>query len=123
MGKRRPDAKVSNWLLAHEDQCAIPAVVVGERYKGAYAAAPERRAKLLAELDWACAERAEAILPFDTAAAKVWGEYVSRPSIRAKSVAYADSQIAAIALANDLTLVIRNVDDFPEVDCLNPFSD
>ncbi len=120
LGQRCPDSKGLNWIAAHEDQAAIPAVVVAERYQGAHAAAPERRVKLLAEIDWFCSQKADAILPFDSTAAKIWGEYVTRPSIKAKSLGYADTQIAAIALANDLTLVTRNVADFPEVECFNP---
>ncbi len=122
LGKPRPNNKVLNSMAAHKDQAAVSAVALAELYQGAQAAAPERRVKLLAEIDWFCSQKAGTILPFDGAAAKVWGEYVTRPSIK-KPLGYADSQIAAIAMANDLTLVTRNVEDFPEVECLNPFED
>jgi predicted nucleic acid-binding protein len=48
---------------------------------------------------------------------------VSRSALRNRPRAYPDTQIAAIALADNLTVVTRNTDDFPEVDTLNPFQD
>lgn len=65
----------------------------------------------------------ETIVPFDTAAARTWGEYISRPALKQKPRGYPDTQIAAIALSRGLTIVTRNMADFPEVPVLNPFED
>jgi predicted nucleic acid-binding protein len=121
VGKPRPDAKVLNWLLAHEAACAVPAIAVAERYQGAYATEPRRRAKLLVEIAAFVQEAGDRLLSFDTAAAEAWGEYVSRPTLRRQPRSYPDTQIAAIAISRRLTVVTRNTDDFPEVDTLNPF--
>jgi predicted nucleic acid-binding protein len=68
-------------------------------------------------------EFADRILPFDAEAAEIWGEYVSRSSLKNRPRSYPDTQIAAIALTHNLTVVTRNTEDFPEVDTLNPFQD
>ena len=122
-GKPRPDAKVLSWLLAHEGACAIPSIAVAERCQGAHSFDPRRRAKLLAEIELFVRESGERLLPFDAAAAAAWGEYVSRPALKRQPRSYPDTQIAAIAISRHLTVVTRNIDDFPEVDTLNPFED
>ncbi len=123
VAKKHPSAKVLNFLLANEPVCAVPAIVVAERFHGAYDLPPDRREKMLQIVREFREEFAERILSFDSAAAEVWGEYVSRPALKSKPRSYPDTQIAAIALLHDLTLVTRNTADFPEVDTLNPFGD
>ena len=49
--KPRPNARVMNWLLAHELASGVPSIVIAERYKGAHGASPEQRFRLLAEVD------------------------------------------------------------------------
>ena len=120
-GKPRPHTNVLNWLLAHEAACAVPSIAVAERYQGAHAAEPRRRAKLLLEIAAFVQEAGDRLLSFDAAAAEAWGEYVSRPALKRQPRSYPDTQIAAIAISHGLTVVTRNTDDFPEVDTLNPF--
>jgi predicted nucleic acid-binding protein len=57
----------------------------------------------------------------DAEAAETWGDYVSRSTLRNSPRSYPDTQIAAIALTHNLTVVTRNTEDFPDVDTLNPF--
>ena len=121
-GKPRPDARVLNWLQAHESASGVPSVVLAERYQGAHgASSTTRRIALLAELDALVRESPERIVPFDAEAARIWGEYVARPALKQKPRSYPDTQIAAIALSRGLTLVTRNTSDFPEVPIINPF--
>jgi predicted nucleic acid-binding protein len=63
---------------------------------------------------------ADRILPFDVAAASVWAHLRDRHI----NVPYIDGQIAAIALANSMTLVTRNVRDFafPGLAVFNPWA-
>ena len=123
IAKPRPNARMLNWLLAHEMASVIPSVAVAERYQGAHNAPKEQRVRLLAEVDHFISEFGETVVPFDAEAAKVWGEYVSRPALKQKPRSYPDTQIAAIALSRGLTVVTRNTQDFPEVPVLNPFED
>ena len=120
-GKKNPNPKVLNWLLSHEAASAVPSIALAERYQGAHSAPREQRARLLAELDALVNEAPQKILPFDEKAAQV--EYVSRPTLKNKPRNYPDTQIAAIALSRELTVVTRNTQDFPEVPLINPFED
>jgi hypothetical protein len=122
-GKSRPHPKVLNWLLAHYGACAIPSIAVAERYQGAFGAATPRREKLLAEIQAFVDEAGDHLLSFDVAAAKAWGEYVSSPTLKKNPKSYPDTQIAAIAISRDLTVVTRNTADFPGVTTFNPFED
>jgi toxin FitB len=121
VAKPRPSPKVLNWLLQHEANSGVPAIAIAERYQGANEAEPERRMKLLAEVDWFVTTQTERIVPFDAPAAKAWGEYVANGNLRGTPRGYADSQIAAIALARGMTVVTRNTVDFPDVATLNPW--
>ena len=94
---------------------------MAERYQGANTAPTERRAALLKAVHDFREEFADRILPFDAEAAETWGEYVSRSALRNRPRSYPDTQIAAIALTHNLTVVRRNTNDFPDVDTLNPF--
>ena len=122
-GKKHPDPKVLNWLLAHEPDSGVPSVALAERYQGAHNAPKEKSIRLLAELDALVREAPQRIVPFDQKAAQVWGEYVSRLALKQKPRSYPDTQIAAIALSRGLTIVTRNTQDFPQVPVLNPFED
>jgi len=123
VSKKRPSGKVLNFIQANEPQCVVPAIVVAERYHGAHIAPPDQRAAMLKAVRDFHSEFADRILPFDAEAAATWGEYVARTPLRNRPRSYPDTQIAAIALTHNLTVVTRNTDDFPEVDTLNPFED
>lgn len=51
VAKPRPNARVLNWLLAHEAASGIPSMAVAERYHGAHNAPKELRVRLLSEVD------------------------------------------------------------------------
>jgi|SRR5580658_408633 predicted nucleic acid-binding protein len=121
--KKRPAGKVLNFLQANEAQCVVPAIVVAERCHGANIAPLDQRAALLKAVHDFRVEFADRILPFDAEAAATWGDYVSRSTLRNKPRSYPDTQIAAIALTHNLTVVTRNTEDFPEVGTLDPFED
>ena len=119
--KKRPSGKVLNFLMANEPLCAIPAIVLAERYQGARLAPPELREQMLQTVEDFRTEFADRIIPFDAASAAAWGEYVTSEPLKQAPKSYPDTQIAAIALAYDLTVVTRNTNDFREIQTLNPF--
>ena len=123
VSKKRPAAKVLNFLQANEAVCVIPSLVLAERYQGARSAPEEKRGDMLETVEQFHREFSDRILSFDAKAADVWGEYTSRKEMRQQPKSYPDTQIAAIALANDLTVVTCNIADFPGVPTLNPFDD
>ena len=57
-------------------------------------------------------------LPFDERAALHYGAIVARRTRAGRPISTEDAQIAAIALAHDLTLATRNVSDFEGIDGL-----
>ncbi|HEY3857652.1 MAG TPA: PIN domain-containing protein [Verrucomicrobiae bacterium] len=123
VSKKRPSGKVLDFLQANDAQCAVPSIVVAERFQGANLATLERRSALLQAVSDFCDEFNDRILPFDAKAARTWGEYVSRAALKNKPRSYPDTQIAAIALTHGLIVVTRNTEDFPEVNVVNPFED
>lgn len=60
----------------------------------------------------------------DRRAAVIWGEIMGDGDRAGQPKPMADAQIAAVALAQDLTLVTRNVEDFAGtgVSLLNPWA-
>jgi toxin FitB len=123
VSKKRPSGKVLNFILANEAQCAVPGIVVAERYYGANFAPPSQRGAMLKAVREFRDEFADRIIPFDAEAAATWGDCVARSTLRNTPRSYPDTQIAAIALTHNLIVVTRNTDDSPEVDKLNPFED
>ena len=65
VSKRLPSAKVLNFIQAHETQCAVPSIVVAERYHGAHIAPTDQRTSLLKAVHDFREEFADLILPID----------------------------------------------------------
>ena len=89
-------------------------VVKAELFYGAYKS--ERRDANLALLN--DLERNFRSLPFDGAAAREFGRIRADLQRVGRPIGPYDLQIAAIALAHDLTLVTHNTDEFKRVDGL-----
>lgn len=121
-----PSADVMRWL---EEQVAtdlhVSALTVGEIRKGLLRLGHGARRSDLAEwLDQAVAAFADRILPVDTRVAEAWAQLNSRHRQLGAVVDVIDELIAATALANDLTLVTRNMRHFESAGCrlLSPWS-
>jgi tRNA(fMet)-specific endonuclease VapC len=97
---------------APEDQ-ATSSITLGELLYGAHRL-EARSAGLLQRV----AETVRAnlpVLPFDAAAAAVYGRVRADLEARGTPIGEADTQIASIALANDLVVVTANVRHFERV--------
>ena len=87
-------------------------ITIAETYYGIMRSS--NRARLLALFEDVLLPRAT-ILSFDFSAAKKYGEIRSSLEKQGEPLAHADLQIAAIALAADMTLVTGNVKHFQKV--------
>jgi tRNA(fMet)-specific endonuclease VapC len=124
----RPNEDVRRWVGALEpDSVYLSVVTIGEIRKGIEKlAATERKVKLERWLSQDLLVRfAGRILPFDVESALVWGELTGRLEKIGKPLPAVDSLVAALALANDCTLVTRNTDHFKATGATlaNPWTD
>ena len=123
-----PSAKVLAWLdTVDEDRAFISAASIAELRRGiALLDDGRRRAALAAWLAHDLPARfAQRILPIDHAVAERWGDLMAQSRRNGFALSVMDGFFAATALANDLTLVTRNVKDFAAfgVPLLDPWSD
>ncbi len=99
------------WLATPSDDLALCSVVKAELLHGAWASADPvgNQARL------ALFFRPFVSLPFDDVAAQHYGEVVGALAKAGHPIGMADTQIAATALAHDVTLVTRNEKHFRRV--------
>ncbi len=98
-------------LSTPEAEIVLCSVVKAELLFGA--AKGDNKAKRLAQLDLFFARFVS--LPFDDRAAKVYGRIRAELEKQGRPIGPNDLLIAAIAMANDLTLVTHNVREFGRV--------
>ena len=110
---RRPGG-LAHRFLQHSGQVAIPTMVLGELYAGAYHHPnPARLLNLIADL-----LQEVAVLDFDAACAERFGRVRGELLQHGISVSTVDLMIASVALFHDLTLVTHNTADFQNVPAL-----
>lgn len=121
-----PDLKVLGWLDAiDEDRAYVSVASIAELRRGIALMDDGRRRDALAI--WLAndlpARFAERILPIDRAVAERWGDLMAESRRSGVALSVMDGFFAATALANDLTLVTRNVKDFASfgVPLFNPW--
>lgn len=110
-----PDARVLGWLDAvDEDRVFISVASIAELERGIALMDGGRRRDTLA--DWLADDLpvrfAGRILTMDRAVAERWGDLMAQSRRSGTALSAMDGLFAATALANDLTLVTRNVRDF-----------
>ncbi|MFL5804377.1 MAG: type II toxin-antitoxin system VapC family toxin [Roseiflexaceae bacterium] len=107
-----PSQKILEHLQSHQDEIAIAAVVWHELWFGcARLPVSARRTAIECYLDEVVAVSIP-ILPYDRRAAAWHAAERARLAGVGRSPPFADGQIAAIAKANDLTLVTINLTDY-----------
>jgi predicted nucleic acid-binding protein len=124
--KPRPNAGLSRWMeAADEDRVFLSVISLAElRYSVERMAAGARRNRLeqwlLRELPLRFEGR---ILTVDHRIAEAWGRTVSRCEALGRPVGAMDAFLSATAEIHRLTLVTRNVSDFPALKAvLNPWA-
>lgn len=123
-----PSPKVLAWLdTIDEDRAFISVASIAELRRGIALLEDSRRRTMLAA--WLAhdlpARFAERVLPIDHAAAEHWGDLMAQSRRSGVALSVMDGFFAATALANNLTLVTRNVQDFAAfgVPLLNPWDE
>ena len=107
---RRPGG-LAHQFFQHAGGLAIPSVVLGELYAGAYRHPnPPRLLALIADL-----LQELQVLDFDAACAEQFGKLYGSLLRQGILVSSADLMIASVALVHDLTLVTHNTSDFQNV--------
>lgn len=123
--KPRPNPGLTGWMeSADEDRIFLSAVSLAElRYGVERMATGSRRSRLEAWLGHELPLRFEArILPIDINVADAWGKIMSRSEAAGRPMGAMDGFLAATAEVRGLTLVTRNVADFPLLKAiLNPW--
>ena len=107
----RPNRAVMQSLLRHPDELALPATVLQELHFGWLRMADGRQRLRVGDYLHGTVSQIS-VLPLDAAAARVQAQVRLHAEQRGRPMSYADSEIAAIAIANGLTLVTRNTRDF-----------
>ncbi len=116
--KPRPNTNVQDSLRHKWMETAVPAIVWHELLYGLHRLSDSRRKRAIADYLYTVVQNELEILPYDKLAAEWLAEERARLTQIGRPPPYADAQIAAIAIANDLTLVTRNTNDFLQFDGL-----
>lgn len=118
----KPNADVVQWLdTLPDDEIWISAITVGEIRLGLALLPKGRRKQILTGLTENMFDEdfSEKCLPFDYQASGEYAKIVASRSHQGKPITVEDAQIAAIALATDLTLATRNTKDFLGIEGLS----
>ena len=120
--KPEPNAKVVEWLTAHERDLVVDPIILGELFLGVLAL-PSGRKRVRLERWFASVTQTIECLPWDAAVSRRWAKLVDALKRRGQMIPLLDAMIAATALEHDLTLATRNVRDFQKsgVSVVNPF--
>lgn len=124
LAKPMPDERVLAWFHSNQSRLYVSSISIGEIRKGIELLPAGKRKEALKRWFQSICECMEGrILSFNTATAHVWGQMVGSLDKKGIQLPTIDSQLAATAKRNGLTMVTRNVADFKHtgVKLLNPF--
>ncbi|MBK7897297.1 MAG: type II toxin-antitoxin system VapC family toxin [Candidatus Promineifilaceae bacterium] len=110
--RKLPNPNVVERLQQAEDTVAIASTTWHELLFGTLRLAESRRRTALEQYLFHTIRAQIPILPYDAQAATWFAQERVRLSQKGLPPAYPDGQIAAVAVANELILVTRNVADF-----------
>lgn len=108
----KPDDNVLQQLATHDGEYATAAIVWHELVYGCELLAASKRKKQLQSYLEMLLLNGLIVLPYDQAAADWYAIERARLQRQGLTCAYADGEIAAIAVTQKLTLATRNTQDF-----------
>jgi tRNA(fMet)-specific endonuclease VapC len=108
----KPDDNVLQQLADHDGEYATAAIVWHELVYGCELLAASKRKKQLQSYLEMLLLNGLIVLPYDQAAADWYAKEQARLQRQGQTCAYADGEIAAIAVSQNLTLVTRNTKSF-----------
>jgi hypothetical protein len=115
--RESPHPDVVAWLRRHERSIAVDPFILGEiRFGILLLSRGKRRSRL--EQWFAEGVRKLHCLSWEAETGVRWAELLARLRASGRTMPIKDSLIAATALANNLTVVTRNVTDFERAGCL-----
>ncbi len=128
LAKKKPNPKVVAWLRSHAvgNMFFVSVITIGEILEGIESLPDDdrRRQKLVKWFETNILKPyKDSIVDFDRASAIAWGAIKGRCNRIGKPRPDLDSQIAATAVAHDMTVVTRNVADMDHTGAsvVNPF--
>ncbi|MCC6189369.1 MAG: type II toxin-antitoxin system VapC family toxin [Anaerolineales bacterium] len=114
----RPSATVLRQLQAHEAEIAVAAVVWHELWFGCRRLPPGAKRSAIEDFLDEVVGATMPVLPYEARAAEWHAAERARLMAAGKTPAFADGQIAAVAITNGLILVTRNLPDFADFEDL-----
>lgn len=127
MWRLKPNARVTDWLDRHpfSDLFLCTPVLAEIRFGIEKLPIGSRRTYLERVADqFLASTNRESVLQFDIGAAFIFGSICAHRERIGRRIELLDAMIAAIALANQMPLVTRNVEDFAEIGLtlIDPFA-
>ena len=121
--KPLPNARVIEWLRAHEGDLAVDPIILGELRFGILRL-PKGKKRTALERWFDIGVQRLQCLPWESETGLKWAELLARLRSRGTAMPIKDSLIAATALTNELIVATRNASDFQKagVRIVNPFS-
>lgn len=110
--KPEPDEKLITNLDFHRGACAISSITWFELLNGVGLLPESKKKEKLKTFLYDYVQTSFDIIPYDSHAAFINSEITCRLLPMGKPTPILDTQIASIAIANNLILVTENIDDF-----------
>lgn len=121
--KPAPNQKLLRWLESNDAHLLVSVLTLGEILKGIELLPGGKRKRQMHAWFERIKEWADdRVIPIDHAVMQTWGAYYARHQKRGRTLDVIDSLLSATALAHGLTLVTRNVTDFPDTPLINPWT-
>lgn len=119
IAKPQPDKKVQNKFIRNLKLSAIPSVVWGECLYGLKRIPDSKRKDILMDFYLNVILDSLPFMPFDEHAASIYSDIKTRLLTIGEPAPELDMQIAAIAIANNMILITRNVRDFENIQAVS----